>query len=121
MQALRLVERERTTRLELATLSLGELRALRWEHVDEKAGVVRVRRSWDVIEGETQPKASAGIRHSSVTVSLDRYGHLFEGALDQTRSKIDAWLGAADSNTRVEQLALQGDWARERRRAVLLT
>ena len=42
--------------------------------------------------------------HSSVVVSLDRYGHLFEGALDQTRSQINAWLDAADTQRRVAQL-----------------
>ena len=42
--------------------------------------------------------------HSSVTVSLDRYGHLFEGAMASTAARIDAWLDAADTASRVAQL-----------------
>lgn len=42
--------------------------------------------------------------HSSVTVSLDRYGHLFEGALDRTRSQVDAWLDAANVPRTVDPL-----------------
>jgi hypothetical protein len=42
--------------------------------------------------------------HSSVTVSLDRYGHLFAGALAQTAAQINAWLEAADTQSRVAQL-----------------
>ena len=174
-----------------AGLRLGELRALRWGDVDEKAGVLHVQRSWDAIEGEVEPKSSAGVRdipilapllphlaarrascawssepiglvlgasrrvalgytglrkrsaralaaeglghvtlhearhsfasylaasgigikeltvilgHSSVTVSLDRYGHLFEGALAQTAAQINAWFEASDTRSRVAQL-----------------
>lgn len=42
--------------------------------------------------------------HSSVTVSLDRYGHLFEGAMASTAARIDAWLEAADTAGRVAQI-----------------
>jgi integrase len=42
--------------------------------------------------------------HSSVTVSLDRYGHLFEGALAQTAAQINAWFEASDTRSRVAQL-----------------
>lgn len=174
-----------------AGLRLGELRALRWEDIDKKAGVIRIRRSWDVKEGDTLPKSSAGIRdipildrlqphldaqraacpwsgdpeglvlgltrrtplgytglrkrtakalaaaklphvtlhearhsfasylaasgigikdltvilgHSSVTVSLDRYGHLFEAGKAQTAAQINAWLEAADTGSRISQL-----------------
>jgi integrase len=173
-------------------LRLGELRALRWCDIDEKAGVIRVQMSWDPKEGEIEPKSSAGVReipilaplrpllgaqraacdwadepnglvlgasrrgafgytglrkrtakaltganlkhvtlhearhsfasylaasgiglkeltsimgHSSVTVSLDCYGHLFEGAMASTAARIDAWLDAADTQSRVAQLA----------------
>lgn len=173
-------------------LRLGELRALRWGDVDEKNGVIHVRRSWDRVEGETLPKSTAGVRevpilarlapylaaqraacpwaddleglmlgatrgsafgytglrgrskraliaaklphvtlhearhsfasflaaagigikdltvilgHSSVTVSLDRYGHLFEGALATTAAQLNAWLDASDTKSRVVQLA----------------
>jgi site-specific recombinase XerD len=38
--------------------------------------------------------------HSSVTVSLDRYGHLFEGAMAGTAAQIDAWFAASDARSR---------------------
>jgi integrase len=164
---------------------------LRWGDVDEPAGVVHVRLSWDAQEGEIEPKSTAGVRdvpilaplrpylaaqraacpwsddpgalvlgasprgafgytglrkrtakaltaarlkhvtlhearhsfasylaasgiglkeltsimgHSSVTVSLDRYGHLFEGAMASTTARIDAWFEAADTQSRMAQL-----------------
>ena len=43
-------------------LRRGELWALRWEDIDLDAGVVHVRRAWDVHEGEIEPKSGAGIR-----------------------------------------------------------
>jgi integrase len=42
--------------------------------------------------------------HSSVTVSLDRYGHLFESGKAQTAAQINAWLAAADTQSRMAQL-----------------
>jgi integrase len=45
-----------------AGLRLGELLALRWEDVDLAAGVVRVKRSWDVKEGVVAPKSRAARR-----------------------------------------------------------
>jgi integrase len=175
-----------------AGLRLGELRALRWGDVDEPARVIHVRLSFDVKEGEIEPKSGAGVRdvpilarlepyltaqraacawaddpqgrvlgatrrspfgytglrgrskraliaaklpyvtlhearhsfasflaaagigikdltvilgHSSVVVSLDRYGHLFEGALATTAAQLNAWLDASDTKNRVTQLS----------------
>jgi len=45
-----------------AGLRRGELRALRWESIDFAAGVVRVERSWDPVEGEIDVKSEAGRR-----------------------------------------------------------
>jgi integrase len=174
-----------------AGLRLGELRGLRWGDVDERAGVIHVRRSWDRSEGEVAPKSAAGIRdvpileplrahitarrascewssdpaglvlgatrraafgytgirkrtikalaaaglehvtlhearhsfasylaasgislkglttilgHSSVTVSLDRYGHMFQGELAAEAAQVNAWLAAADTSRRLAQL-----------------
>jgi integrase len=42
--------------------------------------------------------------HSSVTVSLDRYGHLFEGAMAHMGDQINAWLEAAHTQSPVAQL-----------------
>jgi integrase len=53
-----------------AGLRLGELRALRWEDVDLAAGVIHVRHSWDVKEGEILPKSKAGLRRVPITPRL---------------------------------------------------
>jgi integrase len=45
-----------------AGLRLGELRALRHEHVDIRAGLIRVEASWDAREGLIEPKSRAGKR-----------------------------------------------------------
>jgi integrase len=45
-----------------AGLRLGELRALRHEHVDIRAGLIRVEASWDAFEGLIEPKSRAGKR-----------------------------------------------------------
>jgi integrase len=41
-------------------LRRGELRALRWADVDLKGGVAHVRRSWDDLAGEQDPKTFGG-------------------------------------------------------------
>ncbi len=45
-----------------AGLRRGELRALRFVHVDFEASVIRVRRGWDDKEGEIEAKSAAGRR-----------------------------------------------------------
>ena len=45
-----------------AGLRRGELRALHVDDIDFEAGVVRVRRGWDDVEGEINPKTFAGAR-----------------------------------------------------------
>lgn len=45
-----------------AGLRLGELRALRWKHVDLEKGLIRVKRSWDPRAGDIPPKSKAGVR-----------------------------------------------------------
>jgi integrase len=45
-----------------AGLRVGELRALRWRHVDFEAGVIRVEAGWDDREGEQNTKTQAGER-----------------------------------------------------------
>jgi integrase len=42
--------------------------------------------------------------HSSVTVSIDRYGHLFEAGKAQTAAQINSWLEAANTKSRLAQL-----------------
>jgi integrase len=41
---------------------VGELQALRVEHVDLDGGVVRIRKGWDRVEGEIEPKSKAAKR-----------------------------------------------------------
>lgn len=53
-------------------LRRGELRALRVSDVDVKAGVINVSRSWDDVEGETQPKSRKGTRKVPIPALLSR-------------------------------------------------
>src|SRR4051794_39532382 len=53
-----------------AGLRRGELTALRWADVDLAAGVIRVRRGWDQIEGEIAPKSREGRRNVPVPAPL---------------------------------------------------
>ena len=45
-----------------AGLRIGELRALRWTHVDFDRGVIRVTAGWDHVHGEQDTKTQAGTR-----------------------------------------------------------
>ena len=49
-------------------LRRGELRGLQWLHIDFDAGVIRVERSWDPVEGPVDVKTGAGLR--SVPMAL---------------------------------------------------
>ena len=54
-------------------LRRGELIALRIEDVDLEANVIRVRRSWDRIEGEVDLKSARGRRDVPISRTLRRY------------------------------------------------
>jgi integrase len=56
-----------------AGLRLGELRALRWQDVDLAAGVIRVERSWDPVEGVIAPKSRTGVRTVPIPAVLREY------------------------------------------------
>ena len=56
-----------------AGLRLGELRALRHEHVDLKNGVIRVEASWDPREGLIAPKSRAGTRTVPIPSALSAH------------------------------------------------
>ena len=45
-----------------AGLRRGELQALRWSDLDTARGIIQVRRSWDRVAGEIEPKTEAGRR-----------------------------------------------------------
>ncbi len=53
-----------------AGLRRGELRALRWEDVDDAVSVIHVRRGWDEVEGEIEPKSRKGTRRVPVVAAL---------------------------------------------------
>jgi integrase len=53
-----------------AGLRRGELQALRDEDVDLAAGVIRVERGWDEVEGEIEQKTAAGRRRVPIALAL---------------------------------------------------
>ena len=58
-----------------AGLRLGELRALRWEDIDETIGLIHVQRSWDAKEGEIETKSFAGRRDVPIIAALRPVPH----------------------------------------------
>jgi integrase len=56
----------------LAGLRRGELRGLQVDDLDFDAGLVRVRRGWDDVEGEIDPKTFAGARDIPMVGELRR-------------------------------------------------
>jgi integrase len=56
-----------------AGLRLGELRALANEHVDLRAGLIRVEASWDPREGLIAPKSRAGKRTVPIPRALNAH------------------------------------------------
>ena len=73
IEALRPAERPLWALALYSGLRRGELWALRWEDVDLDAGVIHVRRGWDVHEGEIEPKSGAGIRRVPIASVLRSY------------------------------------------------
>ncbi len=55
-----------------AGLRRGELRALRWSHVDLDGAVLYVRHSWDDVEGQQTPKSYMGVRDVLILPVLAR-------------------------------------------------
>jgi integrase len=51
-------------------LRRGELRALRWGHVDLAAGLIHVQRAWDDEEGDGPPKSKAAVRRVPIVPAL---------------------------------------------------
>ncbi len=54
-------------------LRRGELRSLRWSHIDLAAGLIRVQRAWDDVEGDGEPKTKAAIRRVPIPPALAGY------------------------------------------------
>jgi integrase len=53
-----------------AGLRRGELVGLQWPDVDLAAGLIRVRRGWDAVEGEIEPKSRRGKRNVPIPAPL---------------------------------------------------
>jgi integrase len=53
-----------------AGLRRNELQALRWRDVDLAGGVIKVRKGWDPIEGEIEPKSKKGKRRVPIVPGL---------------------------------------------------
>src|SRR5829696_10206870 len=56
-----------------AGLRRGELYALRPDDVDLAAGVIHVRRGWDAVEGEIEPKSARSRRRVPIPAALRDY------------------------------------------------
>ncbi len=54
-------------------LRRGELRALRWDHIDFKSKTINVQRSWDDAEGDGPPKTKAAVRRIHIGTKLMAY------------------------------------------------
>jgi integrase len=53
-------------------LRRGELRALRWSHVDLATGLIHVQRAWDDEEGDGPPKTRAAVRRVPIVPQVAR-------------------------------------------------
>lgn len=83
-------------------LRRGELWALRWEDVDFDAGVIHVRRGWDVHAGEIEPKSGAGVRRVPIASVLRKFlleQKLRNGGRPEQRVLADASNQLRDSTT----------------------
>ena len=67
----------------------------RWEDIDFTKNVITVARSWDVKSGVIDPKSQAGVGHTSVMITLDRYGHLLPGNESEAAGLLDDLLSNA--------------------------
>jgi integrase len=74
-------------------LRLGELRALCVEALDLAAGVIRVERGWDAVEGEIRLKSRAGRRRVPIAAVL--HDHLVEHLARTGRKGSDLIFGRA--------------------------
>jgi integrase len=62
-----------------------------------------------IAAGVNAKALSAYMGHSSVTITLDRYGHLMPGNEDEAAALLDAYLSRADTAGRISQLAAPED------------
>jgi integrase len=60
--------------------------------------------SINIAAGVNAKTLSTLMGHSSITITLDRYGHLMEGAEDEAADLVNAYLERADTAARLAQL-----------------
>lgn len=61
--------------------------------------------SYFIAAGVNAKTLSTFLGHASITVTLDRYGHLFPGSEAEAAGMLDAYLARADTSSRVAQLS----------------
>jgi integrase len=102
-----------------AGLRRGELAGLRWEDVDLSAGLIHVRRSWDPMAGEIEPKTRNSRRKVAIPAALR--DHLAEqralaaaaNVLRVPSSRRAVRQSTLERRVKVHRLAAQGLGTRE--------
>jgi integrase len=61
--------------------------------------------SFMIAAGVNAKALSVFMGHASITITLDRYGHLFPGSEDEAAGLLDAYLARADTQARIAALA----------------
>jgi integrase len=57
-----------------------------------------------IAAGVNAKALSSYMGHSSITITLDRYGHLMPGSEDEAAELLDAYLARSDTAARLAQL-----------------
>jgi hypothetical protein len=57
-----------------------------------------------IVAGVNAKALSTYMGHASITITLDRYGHLMPGNEDEAAELLDAYLGRADTAARLAQV-----------------
>ncbi len=96
-------------RAEVAWRQVSEERALRQEPGLEPIGLHESRHTFAslmIAAGVGAKALSTYMGHSSITITLDRYGHLFPGNENEAAALLDAYLVRADTMARLAEPAL---------------
>lgn len=84
---------------------------LRWKKAElAELGLHEARHTFAsmMIAAGVNPKAlSTYMGHSSIQITLDRYGHLMPGNEDEAAALLDAYLVRADSAARIREIEAQ--------------
>lgn len=96
-----------------AGLRQGELRALRWDHIDFESGVIRVRVAADNLGHVDEPKSAAGIRDVPLAPRLAVELKTWKLA---SRANSGNLVFAGERGTMVQPAAIDRSWHRLQRR-----